>query len=401
MNLPQPRAPRARLPRIALLIAANILILLAVAVVASAAIVSQLRLGYPGGDDWEPAIAADRFGHVYVLWPHYGGVPNCSACPSPTALLQVSNDRGTTWSAPRVVTPNNLGTYQVDTQIAVDPIDGKTVYAAWLQNNKSDTVVTKSTDFGQTWSAPVVADSTNAGTDKPILAVRGRDVYVGFNHSQKVWVAASHDGGASFTSYLVRQNNEFGWSLAGGGAIDSHGNAYFSWAGYTQNGGAKGPVNLYVSKSSDGGKTWSSTLVDVSSSPPDCSAYSCGWAFLGAQIALTADANDTLYALWNAGTVDKGPERMYFARSTDRGASWSVRQNVSSAPAGVRHAFPALASGGKGDVRIAWMDTRNAPAWNVYYRTSANGGLSWSSETKLSSYVAGYSYLSDSGFKFP
>jgi hypothetical protein len=92
---------------------------------------------------------------------------------------------------------------------------------------------------------------------------------------------------------------------------------------------------------------------------------------------------------------------MYFARSTDRGASWSVRQNVSSAPAGVSHAFPALASGGKGDVRIAWMDTRNAPAWNVYYRTSANGGLSWSSETKLSSYVAGYSYLSDNGFAFP
>jgi hypothetical protein len=28
----------------------------------------QTRLGYPG-DQWEPAIAADRYGHVYVLYP--------------------------------------------------------------------------------------------------------------------------------------------------------------------------------------------------------------------------------------------------------------------------------------------------------------------------------------------
>ena len=31
----------------------------------------QTRLGFQGGDDWEPAIATDRLGHVYVLWPHY------------------------------------------------------------------------------------------------------------------------------------------------------------------------------------------------------------------------------------------------------------------------------------------------------------------------------------------
>src|SRR5439155_3132472 len=31
----------------------------------------QTRLGYTSGDQWEPAIAADRFGHVYVLYPQY------------------------------------------------------------------------------------------------------------------------------------------------------------------------------------------------------------------------------------------------------------------------------------------------------------------------------------------
>ncbi|MGB8648787.1 MAG: sialidase family protein [Anaerolineae bacterium] len=379
----------------------NLVLFLVFSLTASAQRLGQTRLGYSGGDDWEPSIAADRSGHVYVLWPHYGGTPDCAACPSPTAVLQISADRGQTWSAPRVMTPDPLGAYQVDMQIVVDPVDGKTVYAAWLQNNKSDTVVLKSTDYGQTWTAPVVADSTNAGTDKPILAVRGRDVYVAFDHQQKLYVATSHDGGATFTPLPVRQSNNFGLSLAGGGAIDSRGNVYFAWAGYSRSGNAQGPVSLYISKSMDGGQTWTGTLLDTSAAPPDCSAYRCEGAFLGAQIVVTVDANDTLYALWNAGTVDRGPEQMYFARSTDGGATWTPRLDVSLAPAGTGHAFPVIVSGGAGNVRIAWMDNRNNSMWNVNYRTSADGGVTWSGETLLSSYVQGYPYLSATGFAFP
>jgi hypothetical protein len=313
-------------------------------------------------------------------------------------ILVVSNDNGNTWQAPRQIAPP--GTGQFDAQIVVDPVDHRTLYAAWLQNNKSDTVVAKSADFGQSWSL-VIADSTNAGTDKPILAVRGADVYVGFNHAQKVWVSSSHDGGITFTSANVNVNAKLGWSLAGGGTVDPLGNVYFAWAGYTQNGGAKGPVNLYASKSSDGGKSWTSTVLDVSGSPPDCSNYSCGWAYLGAQITMTSDAAGTLYALWNSGTAAKGAERIYFASSTTAGATWSPKVDVSAAGAGVEHAFPAIVAGSAGDVRIAWMDSRNVPLWNTYYRSSTNGGATWSSEKQMSSYVRGYGYIQRDGFSFP
>jgi hypothetical protein len=59
-------------------------------------------------------------------------------------------------------------------------------------------------------------------------------------------------------------------------------------------------------------------------------------------------------------SVDKGPERIYFARSEDGGATWSPRAEVSRAPSGVAHAFPALAAGAPGDLRISWMDARIA-----------------------------------------
>src|SRR5207253_10083198 len=115
--------------------------------------------------------------------------------------------------------------------------------------------------------------------------------------AQTVWVSSSHDGGQTFTSAKVNQNAQCGWSLSGGAAIDNAGNVYFSWEGYTQNGRAKGPLNIYVSRSNDGGLNCNSTVVDVSGSPPDCSAYSCGWAFLGPGTAITTDAAGTLYLL--------------------------------------------------------------------------------------------------------
>jgi ABC-type phosphate transport system permease subunit len=38
------------------------------AVHAAKGFTTQERLGFPAGDDWEPALAADRYGHVYVLY---------------------------------------------------------------------------------------------------------------------------------------------------------------------------------------------------------------------------------------------------------------------------------------------------------------------------------------------
>src|SRR5262249_30310431 len=152
--------------------------------------------------------------------------------------------------------------------------------------------------------------------------------------------------------------------------------------------------------STDGGRTWSTILLDQSSTPPECAAQGCGNGFLGAQIALASDSAGALYALWNAGMVNGGPERIYFSSSTTGGATWSSRRNVSIAPLVVEHAFPAIAAAGPGDVRIAWMDTRSSelglpdrPLWNTFYLASTNGGASWSDESKLSIPVRNYEYI--------
>ena len=181
------------------------------------------------------------------------------------------------------------------------------------------------------------------------------------------------------------------------------GKVTFGWDGYTGSGGAKGPVNLYVTESTDGGRTWAATQLDTSGAPPDCAAtYACGWAYLGAQLTIASDAAGTVFALWNAGSVAFGPERMYFASKGASASAWSAKVEVSTAPAGTAHSFPAIAAAGTGDVRIAWMDARAASgAWNTWYRESTNGGRSWSSETAVSSFVNGLSYVHPDGYDFP
>jgi hypothetical protein len=365
----------------------------------------QQRVGYTTGDQWEPAMAADGHGHLYILFPQYGAVSDCPACTAPTMALLISNDNGLTWQAPHALVPSSAG--QFDPQIVVDPVDRQTVYASWLQNNKRDVMVARSQDFGASWYLTVAEHSrNNEDADKPVLAVHGADIYVGFNHEQNFVVAASHDYAQNFASVTVNPNAEPGWSLAGGATVDPGGEVYFSWTAYAKRELSTQPVSIYVSRSADAGRSWSTVLLDVSSAPPGCAAQGCEAEFLGAQIALASDAGGTIYALWNAGATNGSSERMYFSSSTTGGGSWSARADVSAADDQVEHCFPAITAGVAGDVRIAWMDTRNhvwpnQPLWNVFHRSSSNGGATWSAESRLSGPARGYDYVRPDGFRFP
>ena len=368
----------------------------------------QQRVGYTTGDQWEPAMAADGRGHIYILFPQYGAIGDCPACTAPTMALMVSNDNGVTWQAPHALVTSSTG--QFDPQIVVDPVDKQTVYASWLQNNKRDVMVARSQDFGASWYLAIAEHAgNNEDADKPVLAVHGADVYVGFNHEQEFVVAASHDYAQNFSSVTVNPAAEPGWSLAGGATVDATGDVYFAWTAYARRDLSTRPVNVFVSRSADAGRNWTTSLLDVSSAPPGCAAQGCDEEFLGAQIALTSDAAGTVYALWNAGVENGGPERMYFSSSTSGGGSWSAKADISSAGDSVEHCFPAITAGAAGDVRIAWMDTRNArpysELWNVFQRSSSNGGATWSGESQLSggarNFDRTYDYVRPDGFRFP
>ena len=380
-----------------------VLTLTAEAALAASEFTPQHRLGYTSGDQWEPALAADARSHIYILFPQYGPVAQCPVCTAPTMVLLTSNDNGASWEPPQPLLPSSFG--QFDAQIKVDPVDQQTLYASWLQG-KHDVIVGRSQDFGRSWYFSLAQHSSEVVIDKPVLAVRGPNVYVGFNHDQTLAVAASHDYAHNFSSTVVNPDAGLGWSLAAGATVDPVGNVYFSWMAYPRTNILTLPVEVFVSRSVDGGRNWSTTPMDVSSAAPDCSAQVCSAGFLASQMSLASDDAGIIYALWNAGSVIGGPERIYFSSSTNEGQNWSAKVDVSNAPLGVEHCFPAVTAGTAGDVRIAWMDTRkvdtqNHLLWNTFYRASTNGGATWSPESQLSGPVRGYDYILSNGFLFP
>ena len=348
-------------------------------------------------------MATDAHGHIYILFPQYGAVDRCPACSTPTMVLLTSGDNGASWDPPQPLLTSSIG--QFDAQIKVDPVDRQTLYASWMQG-RHDIIVARSQDFGRSWYFAIAEHSAEVIIDKPVLAVRGPNVYVSFNHDQTLSVAASHDYAQNFSSTVLNPGAGPGWSLAAGATVDPVGNVYFSWTAYARTDLLERPVEVFVSRSADGGRNWSTTPIDVSSAAPDCPAQVCSAGFLASQMALASDDAGVIYAVWNSGSVIGGPQRIYFSSSTNAGENWSTKVEVSSAPVGVEHCFPAITAGTAGDVRIAWMDTRELdpqghPLWNTFYRASTNGGATWSTESQLSGPVRGYDYILPNGFLFP
>ena len=241
-------------------------------VLATSEFTFQRRVGYASGDQWEPVLASDAHAHIYILFPQYGPIAQCPACTAPTMALSTSNDDGVSWDAPRPLLTSSSG--QFDAQIKVDPVDRETLYASWLQG-KHDVIVGRSQDFGHSWYFSIAQHSPEVVIDKPVLAIRGPDVYVSFNYDQTLAVASSHDYGQNFSSTVVNPGAGPGWSLAAGATVDPAGNVYFSGTAYPRINLLMRSVQVFVSRSADGGRSWNTTPMDVSAAAPDCAAQAC------------------------------------------------------------------------------------------------------------------------------
>ena len=178
-----------------------VLTLAAKAALAAPGLTPPSRLGYTTGDQWEPSLATDAHDHIYILFPQYGPVAQCPACTTPTMALLTSNDNGLSWEPPRPLLTSSSG--QFDAQIKVDPVDRQTLYASWMQGRRD--IVARSQDFGRSWYFAIAEHSAEVIIDKPVLAVRGPNIYVSFNHDETLAVAASHDYAQNFSSTVLNR----------------------------------------------------------------------------------------------------------------------------------------------------------------------------------------------------
>lgn len=383
----------------ALAVAWSVLAAPAVAAPASASFTSESPFSTTH-DDWEPSVAADGAGHVYWATTRYGIKALCQTCPPHRIVLKVSDDGGETWSAPQTICRcAGFKYFQNDPVLAVDG-QGR-VYATMLNN--FNVTVQRSDDFGETWSHRVLVHKRKDWGDKPWIDVSedGWDVYVSYNGKPNgaAWGAASHDGGQTWEE-PVRMSGGSRYWFAGGMTITPNGTALTSQIAQHQN--SKGDTQVVVFRSIDDGESWGRVDLDVAEQLRPCPPHAgCNeFGFFSAWNAIAADDAGRVYAFYNLNDVPEGPSRPLLRYSDDEGATWSEPIDVSLASDGVDAQFPMIASTGDGDVRVAWMDDRTG-RWNMWYRRSTDGGLTWGSEVRLSDRPGGAPYKSKRGFRFP
>lgn len=359
---------------------------------------------WSGEDDWEPAVAADpSSSYVYQLTTRYSGAKPCRGCALPAMIFRRSSDGGATWQADRFM-PITVKKAQNDPQVEVSTSGA--VYVVWIDGYVPGVRFTRSTDRGNTWTPPRVFTprrGTPSWSDKPVLAISadGRDVYVAFNASDS-WVASSHDSGATFGPNVKTSNDARYWFHTAG-AVAADGTAYFATTDFSQD--YTGDANVSLLRSTDGGATWTTHRVDTGRQMPDCPwSEGCYFGFFGAIAGVAVDAAGTVAVVYNIPTTPGGPPQLFFRKSTDEGATWGARVALSGAPATASHHTPAIAAGPTaGDFRVLWQDDRNGTntAWNAWYRTTSNGGNTWSAPRRVSDLGAGAPYKTAAGHAFP
>ena len=359
------------------------------------------RVADPVADDWEPAIAADPAApFVYLMTTHFGDKPCPGNCPVPHISVHVSSDGGRTWAPQRPLCACK-GSWQYDPVVEVVPNTGA-VYAAYL--NGFNVLFTRSGNHGATWSAPVKTYGNVSWNDKPALATSddGKDVYISWNGPTggDPWMAQSHDFGLTWTQTKLVDSNRYFFAFDADVLHD--GTVVFAQSDidYSGPGGAPvGVVHHHVFVSRDTGATWEDHVVDTVNVGEPCIAEGCGPDFYIGHDAISADDAGGLVVLYDGAATNLGPQRIFARRSADGGRTWSAR--VALSVAGENATSPAVESRGSGDVRAWYMQTSNGDdpdAWNVFYRSSADGGASWSAPVVISDATSGAAYKHADGF---
>jgi hypothetical protein len=248
---------------------------------------------------------------LLVAWDHFGagfGLDN--------VVVSTSTTQGSSWSVPQVI--NDTSKMGISPDVAWGP-NGE-AYVLWADRGVSDVIIDRSLNAGVTWAADKkIADFTHVPDFLPGNSLRVFDIFavhadqsggpfsgriyaawhtwasgIGSNRAD-VMVSTSSDQGSTWTA-PVKISTDAGLNdqLFPGVVVDRQGNVNVAY--YDQrNDPSDHLLWTWVSRSADGGVTWSDTQVSDVGWNDASTEYRF---FIGDYIDNEADANGLLHPFW-------------------------------------------------------------------------------------------------------
>ena len=309
-----------------------------------------------GGASWEanqrlcwtstfshlPAIKIDATDDLHILWD--------DDAPGNNEIYQKrSMDAGASWITSERLTWTSG--YSIVPDMAVDP--SHYLHMVWsdLTPGNQEIYHKKSTDGGVTWTAGHrITWNAGASMSPKIVADPSGHLHVVWQDNMpghwEVYYSRSTDGGATWTASqrLTWSSNISVYPAIG---VDSWDHLYVVWQG-----SASGNTEAFCRKSTDGGVSWIaakrlSWTSGVSSSPK-----------------IAVDSSDNLHVVWSDDTP--GNFEIYYKKSTDYGTTWSANKRLTWTSSYSWH--PSIAVDSSGNVHVVWED--DTPGnWEVYYKS--------------------------------
>ena len=333
-------------------------------------------------------------------------------------LTGVSHDGGKTWTRIFAAfstcaggTSQNGGGYERSSDPWVTFTPNGDAYQISLSftdsNNSSAILVSKSSNGGDTWGAPVAlkadVNPTDGGfNDKEAITADPNDakyVYAvwdrGTATDQPMWFSRTTDGGATWeqpkiirnpatTSFVigsqivVRPNGDLIalYASVGAGDREEPGRALTDTT----------TPGIFILRSTDKGGTWSEPIKVADFTAVGVVDPKTGQDLRTADIIPDIAVNHktgALYVTWQDGRFSKfNHEAIAFAKSLDGGLTWSKPKRISRSS---RYAAftPTISVADDGTIGVSYYDFRkfkkSSPtlATNYWLATSRNGGKTW------------------------
>ncbi|MEI8006470.1 MAG: exo-alpha-sialidase [Bacteroidota bacterium] len=243
---------------------------------------------------------------------------------------------------------------------------GDTVHVVWsdTRDGNEEIYYKRSVDGGLTWGADTRLTNAPAISGHPSVSVSGSIVHVAWcdlrdgNGGYEIYYKRSDDRGASWEADTRLTNywaGSFNPSIASTGLV-----VHMVWYDYVDYN-----WEIYYKRSVDGGITWKP---DVRLTNDPANSYS-------ASVAATGDMVHVVWVDYRDGATGE----IYYKQSSDGGVSWGQDIRLTNDPDTSRRPCVAVSDS---VVHVTWYDTRYGNA-KIYYKRSADGGITWGEDTKL------------------